>query len=76
MSNLTLRVENEVLQAVRRYAAEHETSVNHLVREFLAGIVQREDRAQEVRRRLRQLSECSTGRIGGRSWSRADLHQR
>jgi hypothetical protein len=76
MSNLTLRVEDDVLKAVRRYAVEKETSVNRLVREFLAGIAERESRAQEVQRRMRELSEHSSARIGEKSWSRDDLHVR
>lgn len=38
MSNVTLNVDTEVLQAARRYAAAHDTPVNQLVREFLTDI--------------------------------------
>ncbi|MCB1036972.1 MAG: ribbon-helix-helix protein, CopG family [Acidobacteria bacterium] len=75
MSNITLRVDDEVLKAVRRHAAERETTVNHLVREFLDALAAREGRAAEVRRRMRELSEGSSARIGPRTWSRDDLHE-
>ncbi len=76
MKNLTLKVDEGVLAAVRRYAVERNTSVNGLVREFLAGIAEREDRARLARKRLRELSERSSARIGSATWTRDDLHAR
>ncbi len=76
MKNITLSVEDEVLLAVRRYAAERNSSVNALVREFLSGIAMRDDRARQARRRIRELSNESAARIGGKSWSRDELHER
>lgn len=76
MKNLTLSVDEDVLSAVRKYAAEHGSSVNALVREFLGAIAQREDRAKKARQRIRELSESSEARIGSRSWTRDDLHAR
>jgi hypothetical protein len=76
MANITLSVDDEVLTRVRRYAVEHDITVNGLVREFLTALATREDRARKARRRIRQLSDRSTARIGARSWTRADLHER
>lgn len=76
MKNVTLSVEEEVLVAVRRYAAERNSSVNALVRQFLTEIAMREDRARQARRRIRELSEASSARIGGKSWCRDELHER
>jgi hypothetical protein len=76
MKNITLSVDERVLAAVRRYAAEHNSSVNALVREFLSRISQSEDRARNARRRIRELSNRSRARIGSRSWNREDLHGR
>lgn len=76
MKNITLSVDEKLLAAVRQHAAASGTSVNQLVRDFLAEIASREDRAKKARRRLRALSERSTARIGKRSWSRQDLHER
>ena len=76
MTNVTLSVDEEVLLAVRRYAAERSSSVNALVREFLTGIALREDRARQARRRIRELSNESVARIGGKSRSRDELHER
>ena len=76
MKNLTLTVDERVLARVRRYAADRETSVNALVRDFLRALSDREDRAAGARRRIRQLSARSTARIGERTWTRDELHDR
>jgi hypothetical protein len=76
MKNVTLSVDEDILAAARRYAAERNSSVNALVREFLTAIARKEDRAKRARRRIRELSESSEARLGSRSWSREDLHER
>lgn len=76
MKNITLSVDETVLSSVRRYAAEHNSSVNALVREHLNQIAQREDRARKARMRIRELSKESTAHIGEISWKRDELHDR
>lgn len=76
MKNITLSVDEKVLAAVRRYSAEHDSTVNALVREFLTGIANQQDRARKARTRLRELSAKSTGRLGSKTWTRDQLHER
>ena len=76
MKNITLSVDEEVLRVVRRYAAEHDSTVNAIVREYLTGIARREDRVRDARRRLLELSSESEMRFGKKSWTRDDLHER
>lgn len=76
MKNITLSVDERVLRAARRYAAEHDSSVNALVRDYLEQIAARADRAATARARLRELSEKSEARQGTARWSRDDLHER
>jgi hypothetical protein len=76
MKNITLSIDERVLAAVRRYAAEREASVNGLVREFLTRIAMSEDRSRNARRRIRELSQRSKARIGNISWNRESLHDR
>jgi hypothetical protein len=76
MKNITLSVDEEVLAAVRHYAAERDSSVNALVREFLTNLAAHRDRARRARTRLRQLSKQSAGQLGQRTWTRQDLHER
>jgi hypothetical protein len=76
MRNITLSVDEKVLTAVRRHAAEHNSTVNALVREYLTNIAAHSDRAKRARARLRQLSKQSQGRLGSKTWSREELHDR
>ena len=76
MKNITLSVDEKVLAAVRRVAAENGTSINAIVREHLSLLAEHADRATQARRRLRELSQASEARIGSASWRRDDLHER
>jgi hypothetical protein len=63
MKNITLSVDEDVVAAVRRHAAEHNSTVNGLVREYLTNLAAHEDRAKHARARLRQLTKESRGRL-------------
>lgn len=76
MKNITLSVDDDVLSAVRRHAAERNSSVNALVREYLTNIAQLQDQARHARKRLRQLAKQTQGQLGKKTWTREDLHDR
>ena len=76
MKNITLSVDENVLAAVRQHAAARASTVNALVRDYLTNLAAHEDRAKRARARLRQLSEQSQGRLGKKTWTREDLHDR
>ena len=62
MRNITLSVDEKVLATVRRHAAERNSTVNALVRDYLTTLAAHQDRAKQARMRLRQLSEQSPDR--------------
>ena len=74
MKNITLSLDENVLATVRRHAAERNSSVNALVRDYLTNLAAHQDRAKRARARLRQLSTQSKGRLGKKTWTREDLH--
>jgi hypothetical protein len=74
--NITLAIDESVLEEARVYAAKRNTSVNGLVRDFLEGIAKQEDRTERARRRLRELAERSTLEVGEVTWKRDDLYDR
>ena len=76
MKNITLSVEEEVISAVRRYAAERDRTVNGLVRDYLREIASREDKVKAARTQIRELSLQSTARLGKARWTREELHER
>lgn len=76
MKNITLSVDEKVLAAVRRKAAEQNSTVNALVREYLTQLASHEDRAAQARKRLRELSSKSRAELGRKRWTRDELHDR
>ncbi|MEM1081708.1 MAG: MerR family transcriptional regulator [Pseudomonadota bacterium] len=76
MKNITLSLDERVLAAVRRVAADQGTTVNAMVREHLTRIANHQDRAVQARQHLRALSESSDARIGAARWQRDELYER
>jgi antitoxin component of RelBE/YafQ-DinJ toxin-antitoxin module len=76
MKNITLAIDEKVLEEARVYAAKRNTSVNALVRDFLNRLAEQEDRTARARRRLRELAEKSTAEVGPVTWKREDLYDR
>jgi hypothetical protein len=77
MKNITLAIEDEVLDKVRVVAAEKRTTVNALVRDYLNDLAGRNQRIAEARRELLRLMATSEGRMGP-DWKfdRDDSHER
>jgi hypothetical protein len=76
MKKLALSVEEDVLAAVRSHAAERNSIVNGLVREYPTNLAAHDDRVSRARTRLRQLSKQSVGRLDKTTWTRDELHDR
>ena len=76
MGIITLSVDEKVLDVVRLHAAEHNSTVNALVRDYLTNLAAQKDRAKNAWARLRQLSAESSGQLGKKNWTRDDLHDR
>ena len=74
--NITLSVDDEVLERVRVIAAREKTSVNGLVRDFLRTLADTNDRRAHARRRLAELSRESKAEMGQKTWKRDDLYDR
>jgi hypothetical protein len=77
MKNITLAINEDVLNKVRAYAAEHRTTVNAIVRRHLEKIAAENDMRAEARRQLLCLAKTSRGRMSpGYVWSREKLYDR
>lgn len=76
MKNITLAIDEKVLEAVRKIAAARDTTVNAIVREHLTHLADIEDRAATARHRLLELSDASQMEIGPKTWTRDDLYDR
>jgi hypothetical protein len=74
--NVTLVVEEDLLLAARKVALDRRTSVNQLVREYLAALVEEPSRRRLARARLKEACETGLVDVGKRDWSRDDLYDR
>ena len=64
MKNLTLAIEDHVLDEVREIAARRRTTVNALVRDYLTQVAAEDGRIAQARKELRELMDNSTGAAG------------
>ena len=72
--NVTLSIDERVVDDARRIAARRGTSLNQLIRDYLLELTQPGDR-QAVVEQLDKLWSANSYRSSG-SWSRDDLHER
>ena len=75
MANLTLSLDDELLQKAREAALREHTSVNALVREYLKTYVNARERRLRALEALDAVAERSNS-ASAEAWSRESLHQR
>jgi predicted transcriptional regulator len=76
MKNVTLSIDEHVLDEVRQIAARQRTTVNAMVREYLTRLASEESRIAEARQGLRELMKQSTARLGpDYVWNREDAYE-
>jgi len=73
--NLTLQLDEDVIQRAKVVAARRGTSVSGLVARELQDLVEEDARFEEAKERALEALGQATGR-GGRRWSREALHER
>ena len=76
MKNITLAVEEDILEQVKLTAAEQRTTVNGMVREFFAGVAAKRQAKDEARQALLQLAREAAGDMGSKGWNREALYDR
>ncbi|MEA1911585.1 MAG: hypothetical protein U9N32_07920 [Spirochaetota bacterium] len=77
MSNVTISLDSDLLKKAKKIAIDRDTSFNGLVREYITGLVGREERSRLLRiEELDSLFAGSSAVVGNRSWTRDDLHER
>ena len=74
--NLTLVLDDDLLRAARKVAIDRNTSVNQLVREFLARLVRETDQQKTALARLDEIFRTTRIEVGRKTWKRQDLHER
>ncbi len=74
--NITLAMDEAVLDRVRIIAAERKTTVNGMVREYLERVAATEEKASRFAERIRELRSRSRLEVGPITWKRDDLYDR
>lgn len=73
--NLTLSIDDEVLETARRHAESMGTSVNQLVRDFVARFAGHSDIDAAIAE-FRQLTRHAKGNSRGWKFNREEIHER
>lgn len=77
MKNITLSIDENIIKRVRKIAIERDTTLTALVRQFLIDLAQQDELARERDTvTFLELSETLSRKIGQRTWSRDELHER
>ncbi|MGB2621876.1 MAG: DUF6364 family protein [Candidatus Acidiferrum sp.] len=77
--NITLTLDDDLVKEVRKIAADRETTLTGLVRTYLEQVAAENAKSGRKRRELEALRrsfEKFQFRLGKRTWTRADLHER
>lgn len=74
--NLTLAIEDDILNRARIEAARRRTTVNSLIRDYLASIAGVDESREEAARWLIRTMKNSRANSGGVRWTRDELHER
>ncbi len=73
--NITLSVDDRLVEEARKLAQARGTSLNQLVRVYLEGLV-RPQRHESFANELRRLTSEGRGRSGNWRFNRDELHER
>ena len=76
MANLTIVIEEDVLQKARLRALQRGTSVNAVLREYLQAYAGAGDERQQAVKGLLEMSRRATTRAPRRRWTRDEVHER
>ena len=77
MKNITLAIDDGLLTQVREVAAERQTTVNALVRDYLTDLAKRFDRTENARLELLEMSRNTSADMGPDwVWDREQTYER
>jgi hypothetical protein len=75
--NVTLAIDAELLKKARKIAVDKDTTVTGLIRNYLETLIEKEGKSKkETISELVKLLDHSNARVGKKTWSREDLHER
>jgi len=72
MTNVTLSIDDQLLKRARRYASQHHTSLNDLIRSLLTSTVG--NPSEDWLEACFQLADRAGANSRGKTWKREDLY--
>ena len=76
MANLTLKIDDKLLEKARRVATGRRTSINAVVRQKLEEFVSGDRSRKAAIKGLESFYNRCQARIGQKSWTRDEIHER
>jgi len=76
VANLTLKIDDQLLNKARRLALRRNTSINAIVKEKLEEFVSTDLSREVILESIEDFFSRSKAQIGNKTWSRDDLHER
>lgn len=76
MVNLTIAMDERILERARSKASQQGTSLDILVRSYVESFANGEEGREQAVKSLLDLSRKTEGGSGGRRWTRDELHER
>jgi len=75
--NLTMSIDGELIDKVKKIANEKNTTVSTLIRNFLQRLIEKQAHEKnQSADELEKLFNRSSAQIGVKAWSRDELHDR
>jgi predicted transcriptional regulator len=76
MANITLKIDDELLDKARRLAFQRKTSINAIVQQKLEEFVSTDLSREATLAGLESFFQQSKARVGKKTWTRDELHER
>jgi len=76
MGNITLKIDDGLLEKARSLALQRKTSISAIVKEKLEEFVSTNVRREATLRSIEDFFLRSKAKIGKRTWNRDELHER
>ncbi len=76
MTNITLKIDDDILREARRLASQRKTSINAIVKQKLEEFVSSDLSRETTLSGLDAFFKRSRAQIGKRTWTRDEIHER
>ena len=76
MANITLKIDEELLKKARRLAFQRKTSINAILKQKLEEFVSSDLNRDITLKGLEAFFRRSKARVGEKTWTRDEIHER